>query len=449
MKANFIPEKARRLPAALVAILLWGAPGLSHGQDLRDGLARHAVLGAGAVDAPGGVKLTVVRPDGPAARAGLQVDDTITQIGGESHLSAANFSASIKALTTGRAVNVELVRGGLAAHASVVLDPAADEQDARVQTLYHSVDVDGSLRRTLLTVPAGSTERVPAVLMVGGIGCYSIDVAGDSQDPYLRLAHDLSARGLVVMRLEKSGVGDSQGPPCAGVSFLSEMHSYAVALQALGRDPHVDPERVYLLGHSIGSAVIPRLASLPGVAGLIVVDGFGRNWVEYELWNLRRQLDLGGDGADVVDHKLAEKEICLHRLLIAKEDEGEIENTEPSCKVHNAYPASTLYMQQVAALNIAAPWTKVAVPVLAIYGTGDFVTARQDHQRIVDIVNAQHPGSATLTTIAGMDHHLDRAGTPQQAYDLRVVRHGAGPYERGLSVAVAAWICTRERCTSG
>src|SRR5215469_4019085 len=83
-----------------------------------------------------------------------------------------------------------------------------------VETLYQSIEIDGTLRRTLLTFPKNVQGRRPAVLVLGGIGCFSVDSAADPQDSYMRLAHDLGRRGFVVMRLEKSGVGDSQGPPC-------------------------------------------------------------------------------------------------------------------------------------------------------------------------------------------------------------------------------------------
>jgi pimeloyl-ACP methyl ester carboxylesterase len=132
-------------------------------------------------------------------------------------------------------------------------------------------------------------------------------------------------------------------------------------------------------------------------AGIIVAEAFARNWIEYDRWNLRRQLVLAGDAPNVVDTVLAEKEICMHRLLIGREAESDIEKTLPACKLHDAYPAAASYMQQIAALNIAEAWTKVAVPTLAIYGTADFVSAEADHRRIVDIVNANHAGVASLT----------------------------------------------------
>lgn len=264
----------------------------------------------------------------------------------------------------------------------------------------------------------------------------------------MRLARDLGRRGVVVMRLEKSGTGDSQGPPCMTVDLLTEMRSYEVALTALARDSHVDSNRIYLFGHSIGSLMAPRIANNGKVAGVIVAEAVGRNWIEYELWNLRRQLVLDGEPPAQVDKLLAMKEICMHRLLVEKQSESEIEQTQPECKAHNVYPASAAYMQEAAAMNIAEPWTKLHLPLLVIYGNADFITAEADHRRIAGIVNAAHPGTATLKVVVGMDHHLDVAATPQQAFDLRVKEHRPLPYDDKLGTTVLDWLCQREQCST-
>ena len=224
------------------------------------------------------------------------------------------------------------------------------------------------------------------------------------------------------------------------------MRSYALALAQLRREPHVDSHRVYLIGHSIGTLIAPRIARGQNIAGIILAEGVGRNWIEYELANLRRQLELEGNAPDKIDTLMRAKELCMHRLLIDKAEESEIEKAEPACKDMNAYPAPAAYLQQAAAFNVAEPWMTLSVPVLAIYGSGDFITTQADHQRIVDIVNAKKPGTAALQLIEGMDHHLDAAGTPQQAYDLRVKRHGAAPYQAAFSEAILNWLCMREQC---
>ncbi len=139
-------------------------------------------------------------------------------------------------------------------------------------------------------------------------------------------------------------------------------------------------------------------------------------------------------------------ERCKYRILIARESEAQILAEEPDCKGAIAYPVTAAYMQQVAALNIAEAWTKLAVPVLIIYGTGDFITLEEDHRRIDAIVSAAHPGNATLRLIDGMDHYLTPAGSQQASYD-RVNAGKPAPYDRRFSETISAWLCTRERCS--
>ena len=409
-------------------------------------LARRSVIGAAFSDSAAGATVTFVQPGGAAASAGLAAGDTLTAIGRTPTKDSAAVVATVRALPADAPVVFAILRGGKPLALSVTPRAAPKEQDQGVLTRYDIVAVDGSLRRTLITLPDGARGRLPALLIIGGIGCFTVDNALDREDAYMRLAHDLARRGIVTMRLEKSGVGDSRGPPCLTTDLNSEMRSYAAALDALRRDQSVAPAHVYLFGHSIGTLIAPRLALSTPVAGVIAADGVGRNWIEYELANLRRQLELEGKPADAVDKEMALKELCMHRLLVARESEATIETTNPECRTYNSYPAPDAYMQQAAALDIAEPWTKLSAPVLAIYGTGDFVTAREDHERIVAIVNKAHPGDATLALVDGMDLHFDVAGTEQQAWELRVRKNQSGPYDEKLSDTVLAWLCKREPC---
>jgi hypothetical protein len=392
--------------------------------------------------------VTAVQPGSAAAKGGLAAGDIIRTLGSRPVTSAAEFVAGVKATPADTTATLTVERASRPQTLQIHLAAAPVETDPTVETRYEAVSVGGTLRRTLVTLPPGPAARRPAMLIIGGIGCFSIDVATDQHDPYLKLAHDLARRGVVAMRVEKSGVGDSQGAPCAATDFVSETQGYRAALDALRSDPNVDPSRIYLFGHSIGTLIAPAMALDRPVAGLVVAEAVGRNWFEYEMLNLRRQLRLGGDAPDAVDAAIAGKERCMHRLLIARETEAAIERDEPDCKTHNVYPAPASYMQQVAAVNVAAPWMRISIPVLAIYGSADFVTDEADHRRIVEIVNANHPGSATLQIIAGMDHHLAQGGSPQADYDLRVVRHAEAPYEPKISAAVTSWICARETCLS-
>ena len=440
---SFGPMKSRLLLRVVVALSFLHFAVVLDAQPRE--LPRRTVLGAAVVDKDG-VEITSVTVGGGAERAGLRPDDLVTAIGDDTVANSTEFVSLVKRQVTDHPVLFHIRRGDIALALPVMLDHPPNELDPAVTTSYETVTVQGTLRRTLVTVPKGPARPRAGVLILSGIGCFSVDNAASPQDAYMRVAHDLSRRGFVVMRLEKSGMGDSQGPACMSVDFNSEMESYAVALAALQHDSRVDAKRTYLLGHSIGSLIAPRLANRHRVAGVIVAECVGRNWIEYELWNLRRQLELGGETPADIDAELSSKEICMHRLLVERQPETEIEQAKPDCRIHNAYPAPAKYMRQVAALNVAEPWTALSLPVLVVYGTADFVTTEADHRRVAKIVNDAHPGTATLKLISGMDHHLDSAGTQQQAYDLRIKQHRPLPYTTQFSTTVADWLCQHERC---
>lgn len=406
-------------------------------------LPRHALFGAVVQDKAS--KATVVRviPGSAAAKAGVDPGDVIVRLNGTAIGSTAAFLTALHALHAGDRATISLSRNGVLQEQQVTLGTPADESDPQVTTSYETIGVDGSLRRTLITTPKAATRPLPALLILGGIGCLSVDVAAFPEDPYLRLAHDVSRAGFVTMRVEKSGVGDSQGPPCAAADFHSEERAYAAALSALRSDKRVDRTKIFLFGHSIGSIEAPQLALAQPVAGIIVAEAVGRDWPEYEIRNLRRQLELSGEAPAAVDAALVEKQSCMTRLLYLMQSEAEIERTQPGCKTPNSvYPVDVSYMRQVAAIDAMSIWQKIAVPVLAIYGESDFITEIADHQRIVQVVNDRHAGYATLRTVSGMDHLLYRAATPKEAMDA-YNSASARLYASQLSEVVVSWLKTK------
>ena len=242
------------------------------------------------------------------------------------------------------------------------------------------------------------------------------------------------------MRVEKSGVGDSEGAPCATVDFDNEAAGYTAALHALEQYAYVDPTRVFLFGHSIGGIEAPMIAAHDTtVRGIVAMSTVGIAWFEYELANLRRQLVLQGITPDSVDRAMRVKERCMHALLVDRQTLDQVIASDSTCRPYVQYPAHYTYMQQVAAQDVGALWRAVHARVLVVYPTSDFITSEQEHQYLVDATNAMHPGQATFATVTGMDHYL--AAEESMAASIKDAR---GPDARPFSTAafpvIDAWL---------
>ncbi|HEY1682718.1 MAG TPA: aspartyl protease family protein [Candidatus Tumulicola sp.] len=411
-------------------------------QSPRGPLARHALFGAAAVQKPGGVALSVVTPNGPAYAAGLRPGDIVRSMSGRSIPAPVDFYRVVHDSAAGTTLDVVYVRDGSPQHTNVVLGTANNEAFDGVTTTYDRIVVDNSLRRAILTVPSGARTPVPAVLILGGIGCFSVDVATNAQDAYLHLSRDLARAGVATVRIEKSGVGDSQGPPCSQCRLRLRSARLRGGAGLDAQQPVDRPQAHLLVWAQHRERHPPRLARDGGVAGLIVAEAVGRDWPEYEIRNLRRDLELDGSSPAEIDAALIEKASCMQMYMVQGQPERAVEATMPSCKTHDSvYPVSQGYISEVAQLNVIEPWMKLGLPVLAIYGTSDFETEIADHQRIVDVVNTGRTGSATLVTIDGMSHFLGKAATTAVAYADYGKR--VEEYDSRLSDAVVGWL--RER----
>jgi hypothetical protein len=83
------------------------------------------------------------------------------------------------------------------------------------------------------------------VLLIGGVGCYSIDNISNIDLLSMRSWIDsLTANGFVTIRVEKTGVGDSKGTPCNECDFATERQGFLAGLKQLKSLPYVDKGNV-------------------------------------------------------------------------------------------------------------------------------------------------------------------------------------------------------------
>jgi pimeloyl-ACP methyl ester carboxylesterase len=114
-----------------------------------------------------------------------------------------------------------------------------------------------------LTMPNRSGP-FPAVVLVAGSGPEDRDETLGPNKPLRDLAWGLASAGIAVIRYDKRTL--VYGPQMAAEpnpTVRQETTDDAVAAAALLRaTPNVDPARVFLVGHSLGATLAPRIAAL-------------------------------------------------------------------------------------------------------------------------------------------------------------------------------------------
>lgn len=387
-----------------------------------------------------GVYIADVQPGGSLQTAGVNAGDVIVKIENGDVQNANQLAALMQKYYGGDKFQMTVLRDGKPLVKTIVLQARPYETSPDFDIIYDSVAVDGAKRRVIITKPK-TVGKSPAILLVGGIGCYSVD--NFSQNSFYRqILYPLTQKGFATMRVEKSGIGDSEGAPCQSpqVDFQTELKGYAAGLKKLKSYEYVDAEQIFIFGHSIGGLSAPHVAAENPVKGIIVAETLGTNWFEYTLDNIRRQTLLKGTPYDETEKALQTYEICAHRFYIEKQTPEQIEKTAPQCAGYLNSPASYTYMQQLADINLAATWKKIKSPVLVVYGTSDYLTDAAEGEYLTNMINSFQPGSAEFVKINGMDHWFGRAASQRASQERSLGKQPPGEFHTGILDEMQRWL---------
>ena len=314
-----------------------------------------------------------------------------------------------------------------------------DESAPDFVTLYQTVFIDQSPYQTIITKPKAA-GRYPAVLLIAGLGCYSLDDL-KPDDAYARLLYGLTRKGYVTMRVDKNGEGKSQGPPCdSPQSDLQLAVQRSVAgLKLLSQSDFVDTHSIFIFAHSIGPLEGVLVAEKFPVRGFIAAETIGKSWFEYQLENIRRQTLLFAP-YDEADRAVRVGEKCTHLFLVQKLRPEQIVKDHPECQDYvQTFGVSYTYLQQIADLDLAVEWKKVDVPVLVTWGSSDPATTAEESHYLVDAINSFHPGRASYAEFPGMGHGLDLSPSPR-AWLEAVHKHQHGEFDEDFLNRVEAWL---------
>ena len=228
----------------------------------------------------------------------------------------------------------------------------------------------------LMTLPSDLSKPVPAVVMVHGSGASNMDEKVLKLTPFKDLAEGLARHGIASLRYDKrTFVHGRKMIRNKSLTVKEEtIEDALLAVQMLKRDPRIDHDRIFILGHSMGAMLAPRIdAEGADVKGLIMMAGTPCRLEEIVL----RQLRQAGRGSSVL-----KKIIGLEYRFYKKKFRGLYQMSDEEAKRKKFAGNLSLYYFKEMGQKTAADYLLASKkPVLILQGGKDFqVLANRDYR---------------------------------------------------------------------
>lgn len=335
----------------------------------------------------------------------------------------------------------------------VILDCAAqplprkggqrEETVEGVEIRYGEARTDKGYRvRTYTSRPRGASGRLPLAIFIPWLSCDAVENPRNLKDGWsfmLRIV--MREAGMQVVRIEKPGVGDSEGPECGDTDLEDDMAAFRAGIRAAMADPGADASRIYLIGGSVGGALAPVLAREVKPRAIVASGGFSRTWLEHMLDIERRSLTLSGRAPAEINAAMRAFSGFYDEVLNRGLTPAQAIAAHPAWKTlwedepTRQYGRLMRYYQQLQALDVEGAWQQVTVPTLLVWGEHDWIMGREEADRAAAILRARDPALVTLAVRPGMDHHFFKYADAKAAFAGK-----GGVFDEGAARAMVEWL---------
>ena len=282
-----------------------------------------------------------------------------------------------------------------------------------------------------LTLPKGEV-RAGAVL-VHGSGAHDRDETIGPNRVFRDLAHGLAERGIAVLRYEKRSHAHPESFAGKAFTVKEEVIDDAIAAAGLlGRQPELKERPVYVVGHSLGALLAPRIASgQPGIAGVVMLAAPARTLTELVPEQAHYIANLDGE----ISTEEAAGLKNMQELI------GQIEALTEADRNNTAavFGAPAAYWLDLKAYRPFLEAAALDKPILLLQGERDYqVTMDGDflpwHQQMQDVAGYSD------RSFAGLNHLFMQAGDPPGPADYEK----AGHVDAQVIAAICDWIVAQE-----
>ena len=253
----------------------------------------------------------------------------------------------------------------------------------------------------ILTLPDNITEPVPAVVLVHGSGSSNMDEKVGKITPFKDLAEGLAKQGIACVRYNKRSFsyGFKMVMDKKNIVTVKEetIDDAIMAANLLKNDSRIDTSKVFIIGHSMGGMLAPRIDAEGGnFRGLIMMAGSPLPMEKIMLIQLEEQMaEMTG-----LTKKIISKQLDKFTVLF----EGLYELTDEAAKATKIGNGVTLYyFKEMGQPSVEDYLNKTDKPMLIMQGEKDFqVRADRDYAAYQKILVGR--SNVTFKLYPGLNH---------------------------------------------
>ena len=217
----------------------------------------------------------------------------------------------------------------------------------------------------ILALPDGE-GKFPAVVFVHGSGASNMDEKVGKLTPFKDLAEGLAAQGVASIRYDKRSFAHGMKMMKEELTVRQETIEDAIlAADLLRRDSRIDPEKIFIVGHSMGAMLAPRIDAEGGnFAGLVMMAGTLRTMEDVLFYQLREI----GEGSDPLTRWILKGQIRKYEKQLG--DIYEISDEEAR-KRKFGLGANVYYFKEMGVHPAKGYLEKTRKPMLIMQGGSD------------------------------------------------------------------------------